>query len=42
MLQMKQDLKIVHLRFVKFEYLHSLEVVCRVSETQPQVSENSN
>ena len=38
----QQDFKIDDLHFVKYEYFHPLEVVDRVSETQIQVSENSN
>ena len=38
----QRDLKIGRRRFVKSDYFHSLEVVDRVSETQLDMSENSN
>ena len=38
----QQDLKRVDFHFVYLNNFHSLEVVDRVSETQLQVSENSN
>ena len=38
----QQDLKRVDLHFVKSELFSLIEVVDRVSETQLQVSENSN
>ena len=38
----QQGLKIIDLHFAKSQKFYSLEVVDRVSETQLQVSENSN
>ena len=37
----QQDFKIVDLHLSNLNNFHSLEVVDRVSETQPQVGENS-
>ena len=36
----QQDLKIINLHFIKYDFFHPLEVVDRASETQLQVGES--